>query len=206
MSKKKFKSWWVLLFRGILVALFGIVVLLQFRSGFDDPDAALIKLSIYFGWILFVIGVVNIVGALRQGGPRDDWNWLLSEGMLDLMIGGIITIYPIMTGSIALLVIAIWGLASAIVQITNALINRTRLKNWWIAVVNGIIMIFLVYFYITTDRYDAASLIFALMGSSLCVLGLMYIILSFSVKEMTPRKVRETREAAADFLGEMKGR
>ncbi len=112
---------------------------------------------------------------------------------------------PIMTGSIALLVIAIWGLASAIVQITNAMINKTRIKNWWITVVNGIIMIFLVYFYITTDRYDAASMIFTLMGSSLCILGIMYIILSFSIKEMTPRKVKETREAAADFLGEMKG-
>ena len=205
MSKKKFKSWWILLFRGIVIAFFGIMILLQIWSGFDNPDTALIKLSVYFGWILFVIGVVNIAGAISQGGPRDDWNWLLSEGMLDLMIGGIIMVYPFMTGPIVLLVIAIWGLVSAIVQITNALINKKRLKNWWITVVNGIIMIFLVYLFMTNDRDNAATMVFALMGSTLCILGLMYIILSFSIKDMTPRKVSETRKEAADLFGEMKG-
>ena len=174
-------------------------------SGFENPDIALIKLSGYFGWVLFIIGIINIAGALSQGGPRDDWNWLLSEGMLDLMIGCIIMIYPFMTGPIVLLVIAIWGLVSAIVQISNALINKKRLKNWWITVVNGIIMLFLVYLFLTADRDDSATMIFALMGSTLCILGLVYIILSFSIKDMTPRKVSETRKEAADLFGEMKG-
>ena len=47
-------------------------------------------------------------------------------------------------------------------------------------------MIFLVYLFMTNDRNNAATMVFALMGSTLFVLGFMYIILSFSVKEMDP--------------------
>ncbi len=206
MSKKKFKSWWVLLFRGALIGILGIKILLQTMSDLGNPDEALIKLSIYFGSILFLIGVINIVGALNQGGQRDDWNWLLSEGMLDLVVGSIIMIYPFMTGPIVLLLFGIWGLVTVILQITNALINKKDLKNWRVTVTSGIIMLFLVYLYLTMDKDDSAIMIFSLMGSSLCVLGLMYIVLSFSVKGMTPKKVRETREEAMNMSAEMKGK
>jgi uncharacterized membrane protein HdeD (DUF308 family) len=194
MSNKKFKSWWIYLLRGILIILFGASILLKVSSGFENPDAALISLSVYFGGMLFIIGIINIVGALNQGGSKVDWNWLLSEGMLDLMFGLIIMVYPFVTGPIVLLLIGIWGLASAIIQITNALINKEHLKNWKLTVITGIILLFLVYLYLTGDLTKSASMIFYLMGSAMFVLGIMYIILSFSVKEMTPYKVRKMRK------------
>ncbi len=205
MAKKKFKSWWIYLLRGILIIAFGTSVLLKVSSGLENPDAALIDLSVYFGVLLVIIGLINIVGALNQGGSRDDWNWLLSEGMLDLMIGLTIMIYPFVSGPIVLLIIGIWGLASAIIQITNALINKEDLKNWRVTVISGIILLFLVYFYLTGDINESAPMIFYLMGSAMFVLGIMYIILSFSVKEMTPGKVRHMRKEATDAFGELKG-
>ena len=201
MSNKKFKSWWIYLLRGILIILFGTSILLKVTSGFENPDAALIGLSVYFGVMLFIIGIINIVGALNQGGSKVDWNWLLSEGMLDLIFGLIIMIYPFVTGPIVLLLIGIWGLASAIIQITNALINKEHLKNWRLTVINGIILLFLVYLYLTGDLTKSASMIFYLMGSAMFVLGIMYIILSFSVKGMTPYKVRKMREEASGVFG-----
>ncbi len=204
MSNKKFKSWWIYLLRGILIILFGASVMLKVSSGFENPEAALINLSVYFGTMLFIIGIINIVGALNQGGSKIDWNWMLSEGMLDLMIGLIIMIYPFVTGPIVLLLIGIWGLVSAIIQITNALINKNHLKNWRVTVINGIILLLLVYLYLTRDITKSASMIFYLMGSAMIVLGIMYIILSFSVKGMTPYKVRKMREESMATFGESK--
>ncbi len=205
MSNKKFKSWWIYLLRGILIILFGASVMLKVSSGFENPEAALINLSVYFGTMLFIIGIINIVGALNQGGSKIDWNWMLSEGMLDLMIGLIIMIYPFVTGPIVLLLIGIWGLVSAIIQITNALINKNHLKNRRVTVINGIILLLLVYLYLTRDITKSASMIFYLMGSAMIVLGIMYIILSFSVKGMTPFKVRKMRKEAMATFGESKG-
>lgn len=205
MSKKKFKSWWIYLLRGVLITLFGLYVLFRGSAGFADPIEALMNLSVYFGLLLFVTGCINIIGAVSQGGSRDDWNWLLSEGMLDLMIGIVIMIYPFGTGPMVLLIIGIWGMVSAIIQITNALINKEHLKNWRVTVINGITIAFLVYLYLTTDIAESASMVFYLLGSAMSVLGIMYVILSFSVKKMTPRKVRETRAGAMDAIGELKG-
>ena len=205
MSAKKFKSWWVLLWRGIFLIFMAFVIIFKLYSGLDDPEQSLINLSFYFGWMLFMTGIINITGAIYQGGPRDDWNWLLSEGMFDLIVGMIVMIYPFMTGPAVLLIIGIWVMMSSIIQITNALINWKRLKNWWVTVANGILMLGMVYIYLTSDITRSAFLIYVLMGTSLGVLGLINIILSFAIKDMTPRKVRETRAEASDLIGEMKG-
>jgi len=205
MSKKKFKSWWVLLFRGIIIGYLGIKILLQTMSDLGNPDDALINLSVYFGSILFLIGTINIVGALNQGGERDDWNWLLSEGMLDLVVGSIIMIYPFMTGPILLLLIGIWALAGSIIQITNALINKEHLKNWKITIANGIILLILVYLYLNSSVEESATMVFYLFGTTMCIFGLMYIIMSFSIKGMTPRKVREFRGDVMRKASDLKG-
>lgn len=205
MSKKKFKSWWIILVRGIIITIFGIMIMVRLDSGISDPGESLVGLSVYFGWTLFLIGIVNIAGALAQGGSREDWNWLLSEGMLDLLIGMIIMLYPVMTGPIVLIVIAIWGLINAVLQIVRAFINKEKLKNWWITVTAGIIKVFMVYLYLTSDLSSSAGIVFTLMGGAVCVMGLMFIILSFSIKGMTVDEVVELREDAAATMGEMRG-
>jgi len=193
MSKKKFKSWWVLLLRGILILAFGVIVLLNVITGLDNPVKALIDLSIYFGILVFVTGIINIIGALRQGGPRDDWMWLLTSGMLDLLIGVLIMIYPFMTGPAVLLFMGFWGLAGSLLQISHALLFKEHLKNWKITIVNAVLIIILSYFYLTSDIEDSAVMVFYLVASAMLVIGVVNIILSFSVKEMSPRKVREMR-------------
>ncbi len=205
MSKKTFKSWWVLFIRGILIISFGAFILIQVISGLDNPVDSLMNLSIYFGILMFITGIVNIIGALNQGGPKDDWTWLLSEGMLDLLMGTIIMIYPFMTGPILLLLIGIWALAGSIIQITNALINKEHLKNWKITIANGIILLILVYLYLNSSVEESATMVFYLFGTTMCIFGLMYIIMSFSIKGMTPRKVREFRGDVMRKASDLKG-
>ena len=193
MSKKKFKSWWVLLVRGILTIGFGAMVFLKVITGLDNPVNALIDLSIYFGVLVFVVGIVNIVGAMKEGGPRDDWMWMLTSGMLDLLIGVLIMILPFKTGPIILLLIGFWVLMGSLLQITHALLFKEHLKNWKITIVNAVLIIILSYFYLTSDIEDSAVMVFYLVASAMLVIGVVNIILSFSVKEMSPRKVREMR-------------
>ncbi len=205
MAKRLFKSWWIYLVRGILVVLFGMAVLSQALSGLESPGDALISLSVYFGALLFVIGLVNIMGAVNQGGARDEWHWMLSQGMVDIMIGLIIVVYPALTGPTALLIIGIWGLNSAIIQLTNALVNKEDLKNWQITVASAVILLVLTYFYLTSDLDTSAVVIFTLVGIFMLALGLTYIVISFSVKGMTAKKVHRLRDNTIDTVGEIKG-
>ncbi len=205
MTKRTFKSWWIYLVRGVLVVLFGIAVLFSVSKGLESPDSALIGLSVYFGAMLFTIGVVNILGAIAQGGTRDEWYWMLSQGMLDIVIGLIIMIYPVLTGPTTLLVIGIWGLNSAIIQLTHALVNKEHLKNWQVTAISGGVLLVLAYLYLTGDLNRSALIIFYSVGAFMIVLGLVYIVLSFSVREMTAKKVHRLRDKSLDTLGELKG-
>jgi len=205
MSKKTFKSWWILLIRGILILLFGVFVLIQVNAGLDNPIESLINLSIYLGILIFITGVLNIVGALNQGGPRDNWNWLLSEGMLDLLIGVLIMTYPFRTGPIVLLLSGIWVLSGSIIQITNALINKEHLRNWKVTIVSGIISLILVFLYLNSSLEESATMVFYLYGTMMIIFGLMYTVISFSIKGMTVREVREIRSDAMKADAEYKG-
>ena len=193
MSKKLFTSWWVLLLRGIIIIAFGCWVLWTVFTGIEDPVSALISLSIYFGILVFATGVINIIGALRQGGPREDWIWLLTSGMLDLLVGVLIMVFPFMTGPIVLLLIGYWVLMGSVLQITHALLFKEHLRNWKATIFYAVLLIVMSFVYLTLDIEESAAMIFYLMASTMFIIGMANIVLSLSVKGMSPRKVREMR-------------
>ena len=84
------KLWWMPLVRGILLILFGLLMLKQ-------PGATLLSLIIFLGAYWLVGGVFDLVEGImgRTGTSR---TWLILGGILSIIAGFIIMNQPILSG------------------------------------------------------------------------------------------------------------
>src|SRR6187402_3113092 len=79
--------WWLLLLRGILAIVFGIIALLA-------PGAALTGVAIVYGAYAVVDGIAAIVHALQLRATNPRWGWLLASGIATTLAGLIALILP----------------------------------------------------------------------------------------------------------------
>ncbi len=109
--------WWVLLLRGILAILFGLVALLL-------PGIALLTLIYVFAFYAIVDGFTAIYVAFQERGTHARWGWLLIEGILGIIAGIVAVLYPGETALVLLYVIAAWALVTGIMELIAAFTVR----------------------------------------------------------------------------------
>ena len=91
--------WWLVLIRGILAILFGILALVL-------PGVALLALVFTFAAYAVIDGFTNIAHAVRVRKRDKRWGWLLAQGILSVIAGVIAFIFPFA----AAFVFGIWAL------------------------------------------------------------------------------------------------
>ena len=91
--------WWLVLIRGVLAILFGILALVL-------PGVALLALVFTFAAYAVIDGVTNIAHAVRVRNRDKRWGWLLTQGILSVIAGVIAFIFPFA----AAFVFGIWAL------------------------------------------------------------------------------------------------
>jgi len=109
--------WWVLLLRGILAILFGLVALFL-------PGIALLTLIYVFAFYAIVDGITALYVAFQERGTHACWSWLLVEGILGIIAGIVAIVYPGETALVLLYVIAAWALVTGIMELIAAFTVR----------------------------------------------------------------------------------
>ena len=110
-------AWWLLLLRGILAIVFGIIAILA-------PGAALTGVAIVYGAYALVDGIAAIVHAfqLRASNPR--WGWLLASGIATALAGLAALILPgvaaLFGGLFVLWTIVVWTVMTGIMGLRSA--------------------------------------------------------------------------------------
>ena len=109
--------WWLVLIRGILAIVFGILALAL-------PGVALLALVFTFAAYALVDGVANIVHAVRVRDRDRRWGWLLAQGILSVLAGIVAFIFPAAAGFVfglwALIIIGIYAIMMGISGIPAA--------------------------------------------------------------------------------------
>lgn len=80
MAAPKPTAWWLLLVQGILAIVAGLLFFLQ-------PVATTKTAVFVLGAYWFILGVLDIVGLLRD---RTAWGWKLFTGIIGILAGGVI--------------------------------------------------------------------------------------------------------------------
>src|SRR5690606_31656259 len=109
--------WWLVLLRGIFAIILGILA-------FVLPVATAVAFGWVFAFYAVVDGIVNIVQAISTRKIERAWGWLLTIGVVGVIAGVVVMIFPVAAGALALLVllwiVAIWAIMGGIFGIPAA--------------------------------------------------------------------------------------
>jgi uncharacterized membrane protein HdeD (DUF308 family) len=108
MSALLARNWWVIALRGALAILFGVIALFL-------PEATMLALVLLFAAYMLVDGVLAIVAGVRAARRHDRWGWLILEGAIDLIAGGIAVVWPLVTIVAFVWLLAAWAIVSGVI-------------------------------------------------------------------------------------------
>jgi len=149
------RHWVLFLSEGILLVVLGILALLA-------PVMASVAATVFFGWILFLSGLLGLISTIRARRAPGVW-WSLVSALIGMAAGVLLLGWPVL-GALSLTAVLIAFLfAEGIVSIMYALEHRNALSGrWGWMLASGII-----------DVTLAVLLILGLPGAALWALGLI---------------------------------
>ncbi len=133
--KMKNSNWWVSLFKGALLIVFGVWL-------FESPNENLIKLSFAFGALILIGGLLEVGLAFKSRNTHENWNRALTSGILDILLGVLLMANPSFILFLITLLISVWLIFRGVLSIYYALIlKKSQNVNWFWGLVFGIILI-----------------------------------------------------------------
>lgn len=134
-TKTQFKLWWIPLIAGIFFILFGAIII-------KKPLASFYAMSLIIGIFLIASGTAEIYLFTYHRKKLIDWNWHLSGGLVDLLLGVILILNPkiILIGLTFL--ISLWLFYRTYVAIKKAIeLKNEKNKDWIWVLFFGIIIL-----------------------------------------------------------------
>ncbi len=168
------QSWWSYALRGVAAIIFGILA-------FISPGSTILALVLVFGIYALVDGGLAVIAAFQMRGVSDRWWVVLLEGLAGIVAGIIALIYPQITASALLLLIAFWAVFTGIFEIVAAIRLRREITNEWALILGGILSVILGIILVAYPFAGAVGLIWAI-GIYAVLFGLSLLVLAFRVR------------------------
>jgi uncharacterized membrane protein HdeD (DUF308 family) len=128
------RNWWVLLLRGLVAILFGVLT-------FASPGISLASLVLLFGAFCLADGLMAAWTAFTNRKQRENSWLLLISGLLGIGVGLLAIFQPVVTGLALLFYIAVWAIATGVVQLLTAIRLRHEIENEWVLVLTGLLSV-----------------------------------------------------------------
>ncbi len=168
-------SWWMLLVRGILALLFGILTLVW-------PHLTLIVLVAFFGAYSLVDGIFAVVVSLQERQLTSRWWVLLIEGIVGIVVGLLVFFLPTLATALALLyVIAAWAIVTGIFEIGAGFLLGASIGRGWAVAIAGILSVLFGIVLIIAPGAGILSLLW-LVGIYAIVFGILLIVRAFQFR------------------------
>ncbi len=133
MSARLAQNWWAIALRGVCAILFGLIALFM-------PGVTILALVLLFAAYMLLDGILAIVAAIRAARRHDRWGWLILEGVVDLIAGGIAVVWPLITVIAFVYLLGVWAIISgALLFIAGFRLNLEHGR--WLMKLGGIISV-----------------------------------------------------------------
>ena len=176
------RTWWLMLLRGLVAIGFGILV-------FAKPQISLEVLVYMFGIFVLVEGTVGVVVAAHARNQLDSWAILLLWGLLGIAVGILSFIRPDITALALVFYIALWALATGVLEIAAAIRLREVVKDEWLLILAGVASV--ATGLILVWRPDAGALaLLWLIGSYAIVFGVLTVLFAFKIRGFVGKVTR----------------
>jgi uncharacterized membrane protein HdeD (DUF308 family) len=165
--------WWVILALGIAALIFGMAFLAW-------PYLTLLMVVTFVGAYWFITGIFSLLSLIMD---RSNMGWKILIGILGVIAGMVILMYPFMSTLLvpAMLVIfiGVWGLMIGAVHLAHAF----SIKDWSSGLLGLLAVIFGIL--ILVHPFITVALLPFIFGGIGVVGGIIAIIMSFSFRNMT---------------------
>lgn len=170
------RNWWLLLLRGVISIAFGIVALFW-------PGATLLSLVFLWGAYAVVDGIFSLWAAITGSvGEKTSRWWLALLGIVSIAAGVIAWVWPAKTALVLLILIAIWAMATGMMQIWGAIKLRKEIEGEWLLGLSGSLAILLGIVLLLQPAAGALTVVWVLGGFAI-VMGFANIGLALRLRK-----------------------
>ena len=173
------QHWWVLLLRGIVAVLFGLLA-------YARPVLTIAALVLLWGAYALVDGVFEVIA-----GVKAKYGSLIFLGVLGVVAGLVTFFWPAITALTLLYVIAFWAILAGVMQIAAAIRLRKEVQGEWLWILSGLCMVVLGFLLMARPGAGALSLVW-LIASFAIAWGILLVILAFRLKAHHGRLAAKT--------------
>jgi len=175
--KESLNYWWLFLLTGLILIATGIWI-------FASPVDAYVSLSILFGISILMNGLFETSFAITARNSMDGWGWMLASGILDLIIGIYLLMYPGVTMAILPYVLGFWLLFRGFSAIGVAFdVKSYGARDWGWLLVLGIGIIFFGFMILAVPAFGVANII-VWTGLAFISAGVFRIFLEFRLRKL----------------------
>ncbi|MFC1721830.1 HdeD family acid-resistance protein [Patescibacteria group bacterium] len=132
-----------MIWRGIIAMAFGVIAIIW-------PGITLNVLVILFAIFAIVDGAAAVITAIVTGRKNERWWSLVLEGIVGLVVGALILIWPDITLLVFIYLIAIWAIVTGLFEIVISFSLKDMKSARWFMLIAGIISLVLgvlIFFY-----------------------------------------------------------
>jgi uncharacterized membrane protein HdeD (DUF308 family) len=173
------KFWWMTLLRGVLWVLFGILL-------FAKPGISIAALAMAFGLFVLADGVGNVVTAFGGRDQHENWWVLLLVGLCGIAVGLLSVTNPGLTALVLLFYIAIWAIATGLLQIVAAIRLRREIEGEFWLILGGLASVAFGALAMARPGAGALSVLW-LIGAYAVVFGIALVLLAFKARGFATR-------------------
>ena len=172
------KHWWLMTIAGLLCVAMGIVV-------FVFPLESYVTLSILFGVLMLLVGATQLVVAATSGNYLATRGYMIVGGVLDLILGIFLCIYPYVTLVVLPIMMGIWMMYHSFIIIAFGSDMETfRIADSGLVIVGGIILLLLSILVLVNPLGAGVTTVVIIAGIGLLVFGCLLCALSIKMKNI----------------------
>jgi len=173
------RNWWVLLLRGLAAIAFGLLAYFQ-------PAVSLAALVLLFGAYSLADGVLGTWCAISGRRQHEHWWVLLLEGLVGVGIGALTLFAPGLTALALLFYIAIWAIATGVLEIVAAVRLRKEIEGEWLLVLGGLASVAFGALLIARPGAGALAVLW-LIAAYAIAFGVILVVLAFQARGFSKR-------------------
>jgi len=168
------RGWWLLLLRGLAAIAFGVLTWFQ-------PGISLAVLILFFGVYSLVDGVLSTFTAIGGRKQNEYWWMLLLRGLVGIGVGLITFIAPGVTALALLFYIALWAIATGVLEIAVAIRLRKEIRGELVLMLAGLASVIFGVVLVTRPGAGALALLW-LIATYAVVFGVLLVIVALRAR------------------------
>ncbi len=175
--KDTIKHWYLPLILGIIFIAIGVWAIIT-------PEATYLSLALLFSVSFLVIGILEIISSISFRKQLDGWGWLLTSGILGLILGVILIIHPQISIITLPLFVGFLVLYRSIMAIAWSIeMKKYKISEWGWLLFTGILGV-IFSFILIWNPYFAGLTVAVFTGIALITVGIFHIYFSIGLKKL----------------------